>query len=248
MDLVLPAGAGLFWRARGLWGASPGKALFRLQVIRTNGNQPGIWRALFRAIVFTGLSLFAVDLAGLLFFSGKGSRIGDAAQGMLATALMFLFLALLFVKARQRNGYAALHDWLSRTRVFSRKYLANRDESRPQPGRSAATGSIHQPAAANLHLGHYQLISQVRSCASGEIWLGYDPRLLRNVWLRKLPPNAPAVPAPIRNLARPGRLRWLDGERSSNSCWDAYEELTGQPFVELLTEKLSWSALRFWLL
>src|SRR5215469_11872584 len=110
------------------------------------------------AVGFVGFSLFAVDLIGLLFFSGKGSRGEDTAKGILATALMFLFLALLFVKARRRNGYAALHDWLSRTRVFSRKYLADRDDAWPRASLSNASESRPDLPDARPKFGRYEIL------------------------------------------------------------------------------------------
>jgi hypothetical protein len=78
--------------------------------------------------------------------------------------------------------------------------------------------------------------------------LGYDARLLRKVWLRTVAPGTPPLAPVLCHLARPGRLRWLNGKRSGDECWDAYEASAGQPLLALVSEKQNWEKVRFWLL
>jgi hypothetical protein len=78
--------------------------------------------------------------------------------------------------------------------------------------------------------------------------VGFDTRLLRKVWIRKLPAGAPPLAPSLRNLARIGRLRWLNGKRSAEECWDAYEAAPGRPLLELARQPQSWNRVRFWLL
>src|SRR5208283_3040132 len=75
-----------------------------------------------------------------------------------------------------------------------------------------------------------------------------DGRLLRKVWLRRLAPGTPPVAPALRHLSRPGRLRWVTGQRSADGCWDAYEAPTGQPLLNLVSTRQDWEEVRFWLL
>jgi hypothetical protein len=73
-------------------------------------------------------------------------------------------------------------------------------------------------------------------------------RLLRKVWIRRLPEGAPAVAAGIRSLGRATRLRWLGGRRAAGENWDAYEAPSGQPLWALLGRRQPWRSVRYWLL
>jgi hypothetical protein len=75
----------------------------------------------------------------------------------------------------------------------------------------------------------------------------YDDRLRRGVWLELLPIGTPPVPAQRRDLGRPARARWLSGRRSEIECWDAYEAVDGQPFLDAIARPQSWSRVRHWL-
>jgi hypothetical protein len=77
--------------------------------------------------------------------------------------------------------------------------------------------------------------------------LGYDTRLLRKVWIRTFPDGEPAIAAGVRELGRPGRLRWLAGKRMAGECWDAYEAPSGSPLVHLLKKPQPWEQVRYWL-
>jgi hypothetical protein len=56
------------------------------------------------------------------------------------------------------------------------------------------------------------------------------------------------VAAALRNAARPGRLRWLQGHRDAAGSWDAYEAAPGAPLVNLLRAPQPWRHVRHWLL
>ena len=67
------------------------------------------------------------------------------------------------------------------------------------------------------------------------------------MWIRRVPPGTPPVPATLRNISRAGRLRWLTGRRSTEENWDAFEALTGKPLAILAQTRQSWREARFWL-
>ena len=52
----------------------------------------------------------------------------------------------------------------------------------------------------------------------------------------------------MRNAARPGRLRWLQGHRNGVDAWDAYEAAPGTPLTSLLRTPQPWKNVRHWLL
>jgi uncharacterized RDD family membrane protein YckC len=222
----------------GIGGASIGKALFGLRTVNFTGNPPGVTRALLRALIFVGGSMCPIDLMGVLL---DGPVSSPTVMGLLIIPIWFAVLALTFVTARRRNGFAGVHDMASRTRVISKSNYAAR------PGLPAKSVAAPNPAATP-QIGPYHVLDQAGEDLGSEILPGYDTRLLRKVWIRQLPPGAPEVGADLRNLARPGRLRWLNGKRSATESWDAYEATPGQPLLSLISERQSWSRVRFWLL
>ena len=152
----------------------------------------------------------------------------------------YLVLALLFCTARRRNGFAAVQDLVTKTRVISRAAL----QSRP-----VLSASETPPPAveAKPTVGPYHVLETLETNAGGQWLLGYDLRLLRKVWIRTVPPGTPPVPAPLRNIGRVGRLRWLTGRRSPEENWDAFEGVSGKPLLRLIQNRQPWSQVRFWL-
>ena len=121
----------------------------------------------------------------------------------------------------------------------------------PDGARSAARAFGSRNAAAAVEakptVGPYHVLETLETNAEGQWLLGYDLRLLRKVWIRTVPPGTPPVPAPLRNIGRVGRLRWLTGRRSPEENWDAFEGVSGQPLLRLIQDRQPWSQVRFWL-
>jgi hypothetical protein len=144
---------------------------------------------------------------------------------------------LLFAGANRRNGWLALHDLLGGTRVVS---PVRREAPRHQPSAVA-----NLPVPGTPMLGPFHILDAVHG--TNDWLIGYDPKLLRKVWLRKLPPGSPPVTPALRNLRRPGRLRWLAGIRSAGENWDAYEFPGGGPLASFATSRVPWHQLRMWM-
>ena len=145
--------------------------------------------------------------------------------------LSFVCLAVLFSTVRRANGFAALHDLVTGTRVvFRPKSIESRESLRRQP----APASLH--GAGSTRIGPYIVPEAVATEASAVrepiVVSGYDDRLRRAVWIELLPPGVPPLPAWRRDLGRPGRARWLSGRRSDTDSWDAYEAMDGQPLLD----------------
>ncbi|OGV72811.1 MAG: hypothetical protein A3K19_28460 [Lentisphaerae bacterium RIFOXYB12_FULL_65_16] len=232
----------------GLWGASAGKALCGLRVADAARNAPGLLRAGLRALIFEGVPSLPGYLA-MLWLLQHGETLfgpnGEVTMRLLPILALgysaWLILALLFSSARRRNGFAGWHDLASGTRVIERAaYYA-------RPALPEAEQS-QTPAESAARIGPYQVLETLRQTDAEEMLLGYDPVLLRKVWIRKLPTGSPPVAPSLCELTRPGRLRWLTGRRSDTECWDAYEAPAGNAFLNVIAARQDWTRVRFWLL
>lgn len=222
----------------GIWGATAGKAVCRLRVVAPDNNPPGVWRGLLRALMY----VVAPTVPSWIIVGGNPQLYldGSGLVHILSGLSFYFLLALLFCTARRRNGFAALHDLMTRTRVISRTALL---------ARPVLAVSETAPAAveAQPRIGPYHVLEPLGKTADAEWLLGYDLRLLRKVWIRVVPPGTPPVPSPWRNIGRAGRLRWLTGVRSPEENWDAFEGVSGQPLANLVRARQPWAHVRFWL-
>jgi serine/threonine protein kinase len=218
----------------GLWGFTPGKWLCRLRVVNQRREPPGFAKALVRTLIVMLIS--APLQVSYCWFSARTLM----PYQWYFTGVEWICYVLLFSTARNRNGLAGLHDLLTGTRVILLP---------PYQTRTALTTVEESlPATQTATIGPYHVLDVLEE-SNGEEWiLGYDTRLLRRVWIHKLPAGATPTPGTVRNVARPGRLRWLNGKRSDHENWDAYEALTGQPLMKLLDRAWPWATVRFWLL
>jgi hypothetical protein len=255
----------------GLWGAAAGKALCRLRVVGQGRNPPGFARALLRAVVYV-LPPFVPYWAAFGANPKAYMSTSQLTQTLLGLSC-YVIMALLFVTARRRNGFAAVQDQLTGTRVVSRAAVTSR--------RVLAASEVPPPAVESaIIIGPYHVLQALtdggarhsvravgaeskteldgsrgssgahgvpRPTSDDEWFLGYDLKLLRKVWIRVVPPGTQPVPVAWRSLGRIGRLRWLTGKRSPEENWDAFEALNGQPFPELTGKPQPWREVRYWL-
>jgi len=226
----------------GLWGASLGKAICRLRVVGPGRSVPGVPKALLRAVVYTLLPVLPM----WVYFRFDPERLMAAARGgfsvdLLANYSYWVVLALLFATARRRNGFAGLHDLASGTRVIRQAVYEARPVLQPED----------QPlpvSEATPTIGPYYVLDRLGAAGPEELLLGYDARLLRKVWIRRLPEGAPPTAAAVRSLGRATRLRWLGGKRAAGECRDAYEAPAGRPLLALVVKPQPWRSVRYWLL
>ena len=218
----------------GVWGMSAGKRIVRLQVVGRSGDmRVGLARAACRAALYTA-AWHALPFTVLLFEETSSSAAG------LGFVLSGLLLATLFGPARYRNGFAAVHDVLSGTRVIERRHPA---EDGP-----TITARQHAPVPGRHSFGPYDTIGTLGTVAGIHLLVGYDAALRRNVWINEVPSHTPAVSPERRRLARPARLRWLSGRRGGEVGWDAYEARDGAPLHQVASTPQPWSAVKRWLI
>ena len=220
-----------------IWGFTVGKAVCRLRVVGPGGSTPGWWRAFARASIYVLLPPLPYWL--VLQGDPRGMLTLPQPLQFLLSLTFGLALVGLFCTARRRNGFAALHDLLTGTRVIARVAL----QARP----ALAISEPPSPAATRQMVGPYHILDTLEESASGQWLLGYDLKLLRKVWLHTVPAGTPPVAMPLRNIGRVGRLRWLTGRRSDTENWDAYEAASGRSLLNLIQAGQPWRYVRFWL-
>jgi hypothetical protein len=225
----------------GIGGASLGKMMSRLQVVGPSNRRAGVGRIIVRTLLY--LSSSFVPVAILLIVPALARTMADEtmARGVIYGAALFIGFGLLFSTARRSNGFAGLHDLASRTRVVRRvDWSAREPLSIPR--------HLVEVTPEARHIGPYAILDTHTDQDVDRVLLAYDQILRRHVWIHVMPLGAPAVAPARRDLARPGRLRWLTGKRTPVECWDAYDAPEGIPFVTIGPDRRSWSAARFWLL
>ena len=230
-------------------GASVGKALCGLQVTGPSGRYPGLARSLLRSLVFlvvlwvSYLLLMSILAAVTMFYPAVGltgwtSVVG---VGLIALTLLLITPMILFVFSSPSNSFAGLHELASKTRVVIRSKLETR------VGFESDEVPLLGPEL-DEHFGPYLVLTQFRETDEGALFLGYDDRLRRRVWICTCPARTAPVTPIRRDLSRSTRLRWLGGRREADRCWDAYEAPEGRAFLDLVGEQHSWIIVRRWLL
>jgi uncharacterized RDD family membrane protein YckC len=228
---------GLF---EGRLGATPGKALFGLRVVDAANEPPGLSRAMMRVLAF-GVPLQAT--ARIVAFMAIREVPEASAQFFMSSAAT-VCLAVLFSGARRSNGYTALHDRATATRVVVKRNVT--EARQRQEGDRARAVNVAPDGGARIgpYLVPAGTVWPVHTAVSIE---GHDDRLGRRVWLDLLPPGSPALSPLRRDLGRPGRARWLGGRRNDHECWDAYEGIEGEPIHVAASRAQPWSRVRHWL-
>ncbi|WP_167546969.1 protein kinase domain-containing protein [Stieleria maiorica] len=245
---------GYFTVLEGLWGTSIGKQLFRLRVVGINQDASGIARACARSLTFFFFlsapwwALYAIDAEfAIRSFEGDDMR---SAETLAAWICSFSFL-LSFATMRHRNGYAAVHELVSGTRVIQVPAVQAR------PALDAQTSSKHTPALAvsapeesKTVLGPYHVLQTIDSRPDRELLLAYDPRLLRKVWIVRGDASSTslkALPGPLQSISRVGRLHYLASGRDETHVWHAFEDPGGDALLNLPKSERPWNSIRFWL-
>ena len=201
----------------GLWGASLGKRCCGVRLARSGDwRPPGVTRAATRAVVY----LLAWHASAIAVWLWARSGSGHAAAEGLALLLSYALVVVLFVPARRRNGFASLCDLLTATRVVQRP------PPDPPRGTEMELPMAHADTGA---FGPFSVLGELGPVDAGRLLVVYDPALKRRVWIHQLDHGVPSVSLSRRQLARPGRLRWLTGIRTATSGWDAYRGARRRP-------------------
>jgi len=230
-----------FGIAEGIWGAGLGKRLKGLRVIRTNGRRPGIIRALIR--ILTPIVCIEGVRVPLLLATMTANHINEMTTAQIviysaATTICPMIPVALILRARRDNAFATVWDLYSGTWVV----VKPKGTARPSIEPAAAQPDI--PVEGAESLGPYQIIQEI---VPGQWIAATDPVLRRRVWLLRRASSELSVAR--RNLARSGRLRWLQKVETVDATWDAFEATRGVPFSSLVEggKRVPWGTLRHWL-
>jgi uncharacterized RDD family membrane protein YckC len=233
--LYLGGRIGYYGISEGLWGAGLGKLLCGLRVVRPGLGAPGIARATARAILLSLSEAIGYAAQALITNAATSQARFAAGQWMLSDWTWILFV-LFFVTMRRSNGFAAVHDLVTGTRVI----VKARSLARPRLDVPPMT----RPSESSEHIGAYIVCGSLP--AKG--WsIGYDELLRRPVWIKQVTPNVLPISEARRALSRPGRIRWLGGTRTVERGLDTYEAPPGRLLTQLAPCSQSWSAVRHWL-
>ena len=229
--------------SEGVWGRSLGKQLFGLRVVDLLNHRPGIPRGFMRTVAWIlgdGLPLLLYGAWILGVVPNYQDTPAGALLGLSMPLMTFAILGVLFSTARRRNGYAAMHDLVSGTRVV----LKRRGQDRL---RSASATTAVTPVSTRERIGPYVRLDE-RPLGIPDLVSAYDDRLRRRVWIQMREPSDAPVSQVRRAIARPGRLRWLAGRRSEAESWDAFESPEGVSLLKAVETPRSWAEVRYWLL
>ena len=220
----------------GIWGAGLGMWLKGLQVVGRDGHRPGVGRAFLR-ILIPILSVEGVRMPVSMVLLSSPTWTGF--QIILFTVIANVcgwIPALLTLTARRENGFATVWDLASGTRVIVKPKGTKR------PSIESVVQTENSPTGEDP-LGPYQIIDDI---IPGKWIVGIDPVLRRPVWLLR---SASQLSRARRDVARCGRLRWLQKVEVDGAAWDAFESLPGVPFSGLAGARkhVPWSTLRHWL-
>ena len=221
----------------GIWGGGLGKYLKGLRVVGSNGRPPGFGRALIRILIPIGIiEVIRNPLNMILISDAEWTWIQAVIYAATANACAWIPVVLT-LRVRRESGFATLWDLASGTRVVIKPKGTVRPSIEP-----AAKAEISTEGADSF--GPYRIIKEI---VPGKWIAATDPVLRRPIWL--LLRNSSELSLARRNLARPGRLRWLQKVEVGEAIWDAFEATEGVSFSSLIEggKHLPWSNLRHWL-
>jgi len=175
--------AATFWRVayfallEGVWGASIGKALAGIRIAGSDGRPAGPLRALCRSVLFVlafdACYLVPLAIAPEAFLGALDAPPGGVLGFLLRIEVrLTLSLIVLFCTARSGNGFAGVHDLVTRTRVVERRSVV-------RPAVAPAVVDAPQPPIARV--GPYDVLTPSIDGMQPEWRFGFDPILSRPV-------------------------------------------------------------------
>jgi uncharacterized RDD family membrane protein YckC len=216
-------------------GTTYGKWACGLRLVPIGGHRLGTARAFARGLLFA--------LPAMLVMAARPALWAELHPVWIPSAALVAWAALVhFSGARLANGWSAWHDQLTGTHVVVRA-------NPPEPligGLLVAAPALDSEDTRRV--GPYDVIGLVGPTDVGDVLLGFDPRLKRVVWIHLTHQASSATPVSVRAMTRSGRLRWLAGQATPRSSWDAYEATDGRPLVDALADRQPWSTVGRWLL
>jgi uncharacterized RDD family membrane protein YckC len=219
------------------WGRSPGKFLMGLRVTAASGGPAGAGGIALRSFLFVGMCYLPPSLIHAVLPPSVFAVPSSAVLVIISYWLGYLIMASTM---RRRNGYAGVHEILSRTRVveppLGEKSIVPDDGDRrllPLPDAPAA-------------FGPFRPLGMIWADEKESLLVARDEALGRRIWIHRYSEDPAGRPPEKLAALRPGRLWWLQGSREPGQAWDAYEAPSGTSLVDwvLAHGTITWADLR----
>ena len=218
------------WR----FGKTIGKWALGLSVVQGE-SKPSLLPAFIRALVFVGTPHLPGVVLALIQYRSSATyeTFWSVLPMMLVGWSAYIIQALMYVTARQNNGYAAIYELLTNTRVIQAEAAHAKKVER-------LTNESFEATAGTEMIGPYYVLQEAGATNRGKLVLGYDAKLLRRVWIHQSSNATTMINEADRNLTRTTRLRWLGGKSSEHDSWDCFESLSGGPLSDVVHSGLEW--------
>lgn len=207
------------------WRKTPGKHFFQLAIRSEDGGPISFAQALLRNVSFW------------MFHEALGW--GAMLMPFELPLLSLIGAAVPCLSMRRHNGYAGLHELVSRTRT--RAVGLVRTPIATKPSSSLPSVMAARAPLGGERRGPYRIDADVWRTPDAALMLASDDLLGRQVWIHE---RFEADRAGTRSHAphRSTRLRWLQGGGDEARSWNAYEVPSGMPLVEFVASKgrLEW--------
>lgn len=238
------------WR----WGRGVGKWIMGLKVVDYQGSTPRFWQMLIRVIfipVAFGLPTLPLllDLPVNVDANSPNSLDGFSSNLLILAVLLSLvpqlFMAACFITVRRSNGYRAIHDLLSRTRVV------RIGEGVFKASRIVLPKPVQEPSSFDgKTFGPFVVTGQLSECPSKSILTANDSLLDRAAWIRVTSVDEEAnesVAMPSHPI-RATRAHWLQSGRDDQYSWEAFEAVDGAPIGRAIQAlaKNKWQRAAIW--
>lgn len=225
-----------FGLMEGLLGWSLGKRLLGLRVLAAGGGPAQLHQTFVRAVVFLGI----YSLSGLFqqISLAAGGNLGGAKVQVSGSLLFFVSIAILVSTMRRRNGFAGLHELVSRTRVVALEQAESRID--------VSDVAIPLTSAPTASYGPYTAVGTMWRSDDEALVVAHDNELHRDVWVHLFRDPRRAPPIERLHGRRAGSLPWLQRAQADGWWWDAYGAPSGVPLVGWVHERgrLAWPEVR----
>ncbi len=222
------------------YGATLGKWLLGLRVVSASGHPASAGAVAIRAVVlFAPTQLVEWVTDGLT---------GPAVMGAISVNnFAAATLAAGFLTMRRSNGWRAVHEFASGTRVVRASEsvlgadLVHGADSSPQP--------IEPTPIESVRLGDYLAVGELGRSAHGRVLLARDERLNRDVWLheRALSNAASrAIEAQQASAIEGVHARRIAHFELGDASFDVLEAIAGEPLLAFAqrTGRMRWTHAR----
>ena len=230
----------------GRYGATIGKWLMGMRVADSQSEPAGLIRCLIRAFIVP--SGIGIPILWYFYRYSGGELLGEPLSGVSAKAasinlvvemgMRYFLPIILLISMKPKNGFRALHEFLSDTRTLS----VNR---KPDSLRRRNIPMMRPTPTSNEKIGQYEVAGIMGKTSSGHtVYQARDSLLNRNVWIFVHMEN---VDLDRINLGRIGRIRWLNRGMFEDKPWHAFESIDGVPLKELIDAEsgFAWGQSRF---